>query len=190
MSILFIIEGQKVMPRAETLFVPPFKEIWERDKTKNKEVAMAEFAYIEFNVSMLDSNPYKDYSDSQKADKIKSEVIFMKGWEEDILVKKAMEKIKVFQTEASTNYTYYIAAKTAAEKMKNFFLEVDINERNLKTGNPVYKPKDLTTALNDTEKTLITLKNLKKKISEEVYDTIKTKADKRISIFADPSSLT
>jgi len=189
MAILFIIEGTKVMPREETLLISPFKEIWERDKNKDKKEALAELAYIEFMTSMLESNPYKQYTEARKPDVIKDAIIFMKDWTPDPLVKVAMDKIKVFQTDASTNYSYYIAAKKAAEKMKNFFLEVDINERNLKSGTPVYKPKDITTALNDTEKVLNTLKNLEKKINEEIYDTVKTKADKKISVFADPGSL-
>jgi len=189
MSMLFIIEGQKVTPHEETILISPFKEIWERDKSEDKKVAIAELSYIEFMTSMLESNPYKQYTEDRKPEKIKEEVIFMEEWEPDIWVKKSMERIILFQTEGSTNYLYYLAAKKAAEKMRNFFLYVDINERNLKTGNPIYKPKDLTAALNDTERTLNTLKNLEKKVQEELYETIKTKADKKISIFADPSSL-
>ena len=189
MALLFVIEGRKVTPNAETLLISPFKDIWERDKSKDKKVAIAELTYIEFMTSMLESNPYKQYTEERKPVKIKEEIIFMKSWKPDKFIKQAMDKIVLFQTEGSTNYSYYIAAKRAAEKMKTFFLEVDITERNIKTGNPIYKPKDLTAALNDTERTLNTLKNLEKKVQEELYETIKTKADKKISIFANPSSL-
>ena len=42
--------------------------------------------------------------------------------------------------------------------MRGFFDEVDLNEKNLKSGNPLYKPKDITSAIVDTEKVLANLK--------------------------------
>ncbi len=66
MSFLFKIEGKKVYPNTETLLVSPFKEIWERDKSLDKEKAIQEFAYIEFSTSMLKSNPYREYTEDRK----------------------------------------------------------------------------------------------------------------------------
>ena len=73
--------------------------------------------------------------------------------------------------------------------LKEFFLNVDVNERNEK-GVPVYKPREITAALNDTEKVLTNLKALEKKVEEELYETTKNRADKEISPFANPRSLT
>jgi hypothetical protein len=187
--MLFIVEGSRVMPHPETLLVSPFNKIWERDKSKDKKKALAEFAYIEFCTSMLESNPYKQYTEIKKPVVVQEAVIFMKGWKPDAQIFAAMKVVQVFMTEASTTYTYYMAAKRAAEKMQAFFREVDVNERDLKTGKPIWKPRDITSALNDTGKTLATLKDLEKKVHEEIYETMKTKADKKISIFANPESL-
>ena len=59
MAYLFQINGRAVFPNAETILISPFKDIWERDLSKNKENAIQEFAYIEFMTSMLKSNPYR-----------------------------------------------------------------------------------------------------------------------------------
>lgn len=184
MAFLFIIEGRSVFPNAETLLIPPFKDIWERDKSKNKENALEEFCYIEFISSVKKSNPYRQYEEEKKEIEIRKDVITQKDWEPDELVKQGIDKLSEFQMKASTTYTYYQAAKVAAGKMKDFFLNVDLNERNEKTFNPIYKPTDITKALNDTEKVLTNLKSLERKVEEEIYEETKTKAGKEISFFA------
>jgi len=64
-----------------------------------------------------------------------------------------------------------------------------MNERNEKTNTPIYKPKDITSAITDAEKTLTTLNALKSKVDEEVFTTSKVRKDKIISPFANPDSL-
>ena len=53
----------------------------------------------------------------------------------------------------------------------------------------VLKPKDITTAIIDLEKVSLTFENLKKKVEEDMFETVKTRANKTISIFADPNSI-
>lgn len=183
MSILFNVEGKAVFPNPETLLLSPFKEIWERDKKKNKEFALEDLAYIEFISSMKATNPYRQYAENKKKEEVTKDIITRKNWKPDELIEKAIRKNIEFQTEASTTYSYYMAAKKVAEKMKDFFETVDINERN-KAGMPVYKPADITRAINDTEKVLTNLKNLEKKVEEELYESVKTRNNKEISPFA------
>lgn len=189
MAFLFQISDKVVYPNAETLMISPFKDIWERDKSKGKQNALQEFAYIEFMSSMKKSNPYRQYPESKKEQVVINAVITQINWKPDNMVKKAIKKLKEFQKEASTTYSYYIAAKTAAEKMQNFFLTVDITAINPKSFNPIYKPRDITSALNDTEKVLSNLKALEKKVEEELFEETKNRSDKKISPFADPNSL-
>jgi hypothetical protein len=189
MAFLFEINEKVAFPNAETLLISPFKEIWERDKSKGKENALEEFAYIEFMTSMKKSNPYRQYPEDKKEAVIIEAVITQEDWEADELIKAAMDKIVQFQKEASTTYNFYMSAKTAAEKMQDFFNTVDINERGGKFETPIWKPKDITSALNDTEKVLSNLKALEKKVEEELFEETKNRSNKEISPFADPNSL-
>lgn len=190
MAYLFEVTSDKtVYPTPEILLVSPFRDIWERDKSANKEQALKEFAYIEFTTSMLKTNPYRQYPEQRKPAIVKSTLGLGASWEPDAFIYKASDIIQEFQKSASTTYTYYIAAKKAAEKMENFFTSVDLEKLNSKTKNPIYKPRDLTSALNDTAKVLANLKALEKKVEEEIYDEIRTKSNKVISYFADPNSL-
>lgn len=54
MSYLFIVENNIAKPNTETLLIEPFKTIWERDKTKDKEQAIKEFTFIELMSSKKD----------------------------------------------------------------------------------------------------------------------------------------
>lgn len=189
MALLFQVEGKLVVPNAETLLISPFKEIWSRDKSKDKLVATQEFAYMEFMTSMLKSNPYREYPDEKKDSILRREVMLNEKWKPDKLITEGIKKIISFQVEGSITYSYWISNKVAIEKMINFFNNFDIDERNFKSGMPIYKPKDITSAITDAEKTLSTLNALKTKVDEEVYEISKTRSDKRVSPFANPNSL-
>lgn len=188
MSNLFKIQGKIVVPNPETLLISPFKEIWERDTTEKKVVATQELTYIEFIGSALKSNPYKDYEEEVKIVKVTEDIIKEKDWEPDDLVLSGISKVKEFQTEGSLSYQYWVGSKRAAEKILEFFNSFDMDERNLKTNAPIYKPGDITRAIKDASQTLESLNTLKKKVEEELYETSRNRADKEVSPFAQSGS--
>lgn len=181
MSYLFIVEDFKAKPNPETLLISPFKEIWKRDKTKNKDRAIAEFSYIELFTSQKKENPYAGYEENIRKEKLK-ELYFDSKWKPDNLILEGIKKIEEFQKEASPTLSYYLSVKKATEKMKHFFDTVDINERNIK-GLPVYKPAEITRALQDTDKILYNLSSMKDKVEKELFENSKTKANKVINYF-------
>ena len=189
MAYLFKIEGKAVFPNEETLLIEPFKSIWERDTSKNKVYALEDFAYIEFVTSLLKTNPYRGYADSVKREVVEKDVITRKDWYEDDLIFKGIEKVKEFQIQASPNYSLYMSAIKAKDKLEEFLNNFDIDERNIKTGVPIFKPKDITSALLDIEKVTASLTGLKKKVEEDLFEETKIEGQKEISPFADPESL-
>jgi len=184
MAYLFEIKDRSVYPYPEVLLVSPFKEIWNRDRSQKKERALEEFAYIEFLTSKLKSNPYKGYPDGVRASKIVLDIMKSKDWKPDSKVKEGIKVVEGFQKEASPTLSYFLAVSKVTENLKQFFDTVDISEKNEKTGNPLYKPKDITSAVNDSSKNITELNSLKKKVEEELFDAVKTKAGKTISAFA------
>ena len=184
MSILFKVQDRIVIPNTETLLLEPFKTIWERDESTDKEVAMAEFKYIEFTTSMMSTNPYAGYDETVKEKKVIEDCIFMEDWKPDEFVMGAIGEMNRFLKDASTTYNYYMSAKKAAEKMRHFFNTFDINEKNAKTLNPIYKPRDITSALKDTADVLQRLDTMKKKVEEELFQVVKLRGEKQISPFA------
>jgi hypothetical protein len=190
MSLLFTVESKVVSPTTQTLLIPPFKEIWNRDTSEDKRYAIEDFSYIEFMASIQKSNPYSGYAEHQRPEKIIKDIITREDWDqEDPLLLQGIAKLKEFQAEASVTYNYYMAAKNAAEKMQLFFTTFSMADVNLRTGAPIYKPKDITSALNDTSRVLENLNTLREKVDNEVFEEVKKKGQKIVSVFADPSSL-
>lgn len=189
MSYLFEIRGNSVVPDAGLLLVEPFSKIWGRDKSKDKGLALKELAYIEFMSSMQKSNPFSGYPEISRSGIIKSSLFGdYPDWAEDDLVRDGIRFVKGVQSDGSPTYSYYIAARHSAENMKEFFMTVDLSERNDK-GLPVYKPKEITSALIDTEKVIQNLDALQRKVEEEMYESTRVKSGKSISPFATPDSL-
>lgn len=190
MSLLFTVESKVVSPTTESLLMFPFREIWERDDSEDKRHAIEDLSYIEFMGSVQKSNPYSGYPENQRPEKIIKDIITRAEWDqEDSLLLAGIEKLKQFQAEASVTYNYYMAAKSAAEKMQHFFINFSMTDVNLRTGAPIFKPKDITSALNDTSRVLENLNTLREKVDNEIFEEIKKKGQKIVSPFADPSSL-
>lgn len=184
MAYLFTVENLIVKPTNEALQVPPFKQIWERDKSPKKEVALQEFTYMEFMSSALATNPYRGYSDEQKEVVIRKDIIKESKWEPDELIQKGMNKIEEMQTEGSPFYTLYKAAVKGKNKLEHFFNTFDMDEKNEKSGNPMYKPKDITSAIQELVKTIVSLETLEKKVEENLFETAKIRGQKTVSEFA------
>jgi hypothetical protein len=188
MAYLFTVLNNSVVPNPEVLMIKPFKEIVERDVTKRKDVALKEFAYIEFMSSKKKTNPFAGYDDSIKESKI-IERVFDYKYKPDKLVKEAIKFIEKLYTDNSPSYSFYLAAKSGAEKIKNFLIDVDVDELHPKTGNRIHKPQDILKTLNETSKTLVTLAELKRKIESEDITLTRTRGEQVISPYANPNKV-
>ena len=189
MSLLFTLENKIVKPNIETLLISPFTEIWERDTNPGKFVAMEEFTYIEFMVSVNKTNPYKGYPEDERRARLNKDIMKHDDYVPDELVLKGITVLQDFQANASATYNYYMSVKKAALRLQNFFNTFDLDAKNEKTGNPLLKPKDITSALNDTERVLQNLTILEEKVNNEIFESVKTKGQKTVSVFANPDTL-
>jgi len=189
MSLLFTIENKVVKPSIECLLISPFKEIWERDTNPGKFIAADELAYVEFMTSVKKSNPYRGYTLEERKRRLNKDIMKHEQYEPDELVLKAMEAVVDFQMTASPTYNYYVSAKNAIYKIQKFFDTFDLNKVNPKTGLPVYKPKEITTTLADTEKVLHNFSTLEEKVNNEIFESVKIRGAKIVSVFANRDTL-
>lgn len=97
---LFKYEGYEVSIAPEALALKPFKKIWDRDKSKTKEVAQAELGFLYFYC-----DPRSDYQyitdDDSRMEAVKEGIGFSKDWKPDAALKAAISFYATFDTSAA-----------------------------------------------------------------------------------------
>lgn len=87
---LFKYEGYKIVISEEAFALKPFRQIWQRDKTINKEKAIMELGFIYFFC-----DPRSDYQflvdDNERLEAIKEGEGLPAKWEPDKVLKEAMD---------------------------------------------------------------------------------------------------
>lgn len=87
---LFRYEGYKIVISEEAFALKPFRQIWQRDKTINKEKAIMELGFIYFFC-----DPRSDYQflvdDNERLEAIKEGEGLPTKWEPDKILKEAMD---------------------------------------------------------------------------------------------------
>lgn len=179
---IFEMHNSHVTPVKEILLISPFKEIWDRDKSKHKETAIKEFSYICFLVSPRKTNPYAGYAQELKEREVIKGLWKDEEWFPDNLVTEGVSKYNEWLQEASVSMKYYTAVKKGIEQTINFFENIDFNERTDK-GQPVYKIGEVIPALKSANEVLKSMTDLKERVEQELYESSKTKSGKEINPF-------
>lgn len=97
---LFKYEGYKIVIEPEALLLKPFKQIWQRDRTINKDKAMMELGFIYFFCDTRSDYQYLiDETERKKA--IKEDTGLPANWEPDKVVLAAIEFYNKFKSTAA-----------------------------------------------------------------------------------------
>lgn len=184
---MFNIVNGNVIPNPETLAIWPFSQINDRDPTPHKERASQDWKFIEFYCSPKKTNPFGGYpSGIVRRDKIVANIRKIEpdyNIETDELILAAIDQYMEFWNSASPSLAYYNSNLKALKQMENFFNNLDMEKINIKTGMPMYKPKEITSAIADAKTTLTALNSIKDQVDQELYDTTKTKSNRTINHF-------
>lgn len=182
---IFVVEGTVVKPTEHALLLYPYSEIWDRDPDPSKANAIRDFKYIEFSCSYKKSNPFKGYDEEIRKQKIIESVYQDDAdtFEEDDLIIRGIELYEEFRLEASPTIKYFLAAKLGAEKMMKWLKDFDMTDTNDRTGAPLYKPREITSALKDTYDVMKTLDALESKVFEQIFEHTKTRSNKETNHF-------
>ena len=140
---LFSVKNNLVQINPDSLPIPPFKEIWERDKTKNKEKAYQELSYCFYLCDY--KSPYYSYPEDQREYQVIKDFIRDDKWKPDSLVNEACRKYNEFQETAIIRLLK--AARGAVEKLIIFFQTEGYNHKsftsNLKEMGNILKSLDM-----------------------------------------------
>jgi len=120
---LFDIDKGRVMMRPSSIWIPEFKAVWERDRSRTKEKASKEISYIVFMYAH--DSPYLAYPHQEREAKIIEDFFSDRKykWRPDELVEAATSKFLELQETPTTRLL--TSAKIAIEKLEQYFREAD-----------------------------------------------------------------
>ena len=183
MELFQVDENGRVSPSTHALMVQPFRAIWQEDTSLGRGEAEKAFRFIELYCSPKKSNPFSGYIDKDvRYTKVKEEVYGDASHELDHLVIDGIAKYEELLDEASPSYSFLKAAFSVAGKLKRHYESVDLDERT-SSGALVYKWKEVTAALSDTENVVRNLENVRNKVNEEILNQGKTRNNRQVGYF-------
>lgn len=175
MNNLFDIVGNTITIKAESLVVPEFRKIWERDKTKDKKKAFNEISYIVFLCDKSDKNPYKNYSEIDRMVMLKKDFSIDNT---DDLISEGIEKYKKLKT---TRYERVVnAALDSLEDIEDYYLSIKEQDKT---------KFDITEYLGSMEKlgkAIKSLRELEKQLESDRTEGSKVRGDNEIGLYEIP----
>lgn len=179
MMKLLKYEGYKVVIEPELLTLKPFKQIWTRDKTVNKDKALAEIAFIYFMTDPRSDYQYLTDEDERK-EAIKEGEGLPPKWEPDKIVQEAM--------------TFYNSFKpTSALLLDDTRLMVDKYRKRLREqefdGLEVKELKELGALIKQIPSLVKDLDEAEKALTSEMRNAGKMRGQGEKTIFEDDLTL-
>ena len=180
---LLSVNGDNIEITPEGLQIKEFKNIWNRDKKKDKERALSELAFIYYLVDW--QSPYRLYIDKEeKEQKILLDLFDNGKWEKDVLV---IEACKKYEELIMTDSILLLKdAKGAISKLRKYFRDVDLSERDEKSGKPIYSAKDLITNIKQVGQVIRGMKELEDEIAKEQMYDLKIRGGGQAGAFENP----
>jgi hypothetical protein len=176
---LFKYEGYKVNISPEAMMLKPFKEIYDRDKSKSKDKAFLELAYIYFYC-----DPRSDYQyiiDPIDKDKAIREGLDLLKWKPD---KKITEAIEFYNSFKSTSSLLLEDTRIAVDKLRQMLKDIDLNQVDDK-GKPVYTLNVITSTIKQVPSLAKDLAEAEKACTQDFIENTKMRGDKSKTLLED-----
>ena len=179
---LFDLKNYALTISEEAYALKPFKAIWNRDKTKTKDIAIAELAFI-FYLEDFRSDFADILNDVLRRAEVQVNVALPSDWKEDSVVKEAREFYKK-RTEEVIAITYLKNAKHAVNEISEFLGNVDSSEKDSK-GKFVYDVVKVKQVIGDSASLIENLNNLEKIVKRDLEEAADVRGAKKKAIFED-----
>lgn len=154
----------KVEFSPQALLLKPFREIWDNDKSKHKELATKELGYIYFMCDQRSDHMY--ILDEDERHQVVAEAMELgSNWIKPSYIDIAMEFYKEMSTTTSTMLLN--STRNAVQKISHFLDVIDPNERDKSTGKPVFAINTITGAIEKVPKLVKALAEIEKEIIKE-----------------------
>lgn len=177
---LFKYEGYNLTISEEAFMLKPFKELWRRDKSKNKEKALQELAYIYF---MQDSrSDYQVYIDKEeRSTQVKLGEGMPESWKPDKAVLDAMQFYSSFKSESALLLE---DIRVAITKLREFIKTIDLSATDDK-GKPIYTLNTYTATIKQIPDLITSLDEAERTIAKENIQSDKVRGSVEKAMFED-----
>ena len=177
---LFKCQGYNLEISEEAYMLKPFKDLWRRDKSKGKEKALQELAYIYF---MEDSrSDYQIYIDrEERSRQIKLGEGLPDYWKPDKQVIEAQKFYAGFKSEAALLLE---DIRIAITKLREFIKTIDLNAVDDK-GKPIYTLNTYTATIKQIPELITSLDEAEKSIHKEAVSSDKVRGSVEKAMFED-----
>lgn len=177
---LFKYEGYKITISEEALLLKPFKEIWQRDKSKNKDKALQELGYIYFM-----SDPRSDYQylvdEEERSKSIKEGEGIPNDWDPD---KAVLDAITFYKSFKPTSALLLEDTRFAVDKLRKLLREIDLTQTDDK-GKPIYTLNTITATIKQIPSLVKDLDEAEKTLSKEIMESSKVRGSQEKSMYED-----
>lgn len=162
---LFKYEAYRVVISEEALALKPFKQLWNRDRSLNKDRAISELAYVYFM-----EDPASDYQYLVDREDRSNAIIEGEGlgnkWKPDKMVIEAMKFYASFKT---TSALILEDTRKVAENLRKALPTLDITEEDDK-GRPKYTIASITKAIRELNVLVKELAETERVIAKEMNE--------------------
>lgn len=178
---LFQFVNFQVKISEEALSIKAFRDIWQRDKSKEKLKAQQELGFIYFFC-----DPRSDYmfliDEDTRMEKIIEQEGMPEGWKPDEKVEKAMEVYKYLTTTSSSLLLQ--DTRELINKVRAQLKEIDLSLRD-GNGKPIYTLNTVTSTIKQIPGLIKDLNEAEKAISSEIEENSKMRGSGIKKIFED-----
>lgn len=167
--------GQVELAEPEIMLISEFSELMKDARNKCKEdttgkkklKAFREFTYIYLAIDWL--SPYTDFLNQEKHQLALKDSKLTVDEYNDPIFRAACRKYKEIQ-ESTRSIRLLQAAQDTIDKFIDYFHNIDPEERDVQTGKPIFKVKDIMAEVSSLSKVLDELRTLEGMVKKEIAE--------------------
>jgi hypothetical protein len=177
---LFRRDGYEIKVEPEALLLKPFKKIWNRDRSKDKNRAMQELGFIYFVCDPRSDYQYLVDLDT-RMESVKQGEGLPNDWTPDQTVKEAMEFYSSFKP---TSALLLEDTRVAVDKLREHLKNMDFNEVDDK-GKPKYTLNTITSTIKQIPELIKGLDEAEKAVTSDIREMSKARGNHEKAIMED-----
>lgn len=177
---LFKRDGYEIKVAPEALLLKPFKKIWNRDRSKDKNRAMQELGFIYFVCDPRSDYQYLVDLDT-RMESVKQGEGLPNDWTPDQTVKEAMEFYSSFKP---TSALLLEDTRVAVDKLREHLKNMDFNEVDDK-GKPKYTLNTITSTIKQIPELIKGLDEAEKAVTSDIREMSKARGNHEKAIMED-----